>query len=92
MSQPTIMSLRRSGYKVRVLHTRALKKVKKIGGDFSELSPKGGLTRIEITTPAGENTYGEAVCSKEDNWDRKRGNNIALGRALQQLEISKNTQ
>ena len=60
--------------------------MKKIDGDFLEISPKGGLTRIEITTPERENIYGEAVCSKEDNWDRKRGNSIALGRALQQLE------
>ena len=82
---PTIATLRRSGYKVRVLHTRNYKKVQKIGGVFEEISANGGLTRIEITTPSGENVYGEAVCSKEDNWNRKLGNSIALGRALQKI-------
>jgi hypothetical protein len=82
---PTIATLRRSGYKVRVLHTRNYKKVLKICGIFEELSAKGGLTRIEITTPSGEDVWGEAVCSKEDNWDRKLGISIALGRALQKI-------
>ena len=85
MQIPTIASLRRSGYKVRVLHTRNYKKVQKIGGVFEELSANGGLTRIEITTPKGEDVWGEAVCSKEDNWNRKLGNSIALGRALQKI-------
>lgn len=84
-TQPTIMSLRRSGYKVRVLHTRNYKKVQKIDGTYEELSANGGLTRIEITTPFGEDVSGEAVCSKEDNWNRKLGNSIALGRALQKI-------
>jgi predicted alpha/beta-fold hydrolase len=39
---PTIATLRRSGYKVRVLHTRNYKKVLKICGIFEELSAKGG--------------------------------------------------
>jgi hypothetical protein len=85
MNIPTIATLRRSGYKVRVLHTRNYKKVQKICGDALELSANGGLTRIEITTPSGEDVYGEAVCSKEDNWNRKLGNSIALGRALQKI-------
>ena len=85
MQIPTIASLRRSGYKVRVLHTRNYKKVQKLDGVYEELSANGGLTRIEITTPSGENVYGEAVCSEEDNWNRKLGNSIALGRALQKI-------
>lgn len=84
-NQQTIASLRRSGHKVRVLHTRNYKKVQRISGVFEELSANGGLTRIEITTPFGEDVHGEAVCSQEDNWNRKLGNSIALGRALQKI-------
>ena len=49
------------------------------------ISSRGGKTRIEVRTPSGEELVGEAICSNEDNWNRKLGNSIALGRALQQI-------
>lgn len=70
----TVKSLRQSGYKVRVNHQR------KMQGE--ELSPFGGLTRIEITTPEGKDLAGEAKCSTKDNYNKKIGVSIALGRAL----------
>lgn len=44
--------------------------------------PKGGLTVVEITTPEGETLTGVAECSVKDQFNRKIGLNIALGRAL----------
>jgi hypothetical protein len=52
------------------------------------LSGKGGTTRIQITTPDKEiDVEGIAVCSLEDSFNRKLGNSIALGRAIQRLEL-----
>lgn len=85
--QPTIKQLRQSGYKVRVLHSRYFKTIQKIDGAIQEVLPKGGSTKIEVTTPDKSSTViGESSCSKEDLFNRKVGNSIALGRALKQLE------
>lgn len=85
MSTPTIKTLRQSGYKVRVIHTRNYDKINRLGGVYYEVSARGGRTRIEITTPEGIDVWGEAICSNEDNWNRKIGNSIAVGRALQKI-------
>ena len=85
--QPTIKDLRQKGYKVRVIHTRLHKTVQKIMGEALEISARGGSTIIEVTTPDKKrNVIGESVCSVEDNFNRKVGNAIALGRALRKLE------
>ena len=82
----TIKELRRAGYKVRVMHTRFSQMKKRIDGVHLEVLAKGGSTTIEVTTPDGKhNVIGKAVCSLEDNFNRKIGNSIALGRALQWL-------
>lgn len=87
--QPTIRDLRKQGYKVRVLHTRPQKVIQKLMGKSYEVSPRGGATVIELTTPDKVLTVsGEAICSLADNFNRKVGNSIALGRALKQLEGS----
>lgn len=75
----TIQELRRSGYKVGVYHDRVisynnLTKIKTI-------NPKGGHTRIIIDAPNGDHFEGEAVCSNEDNYNKKLGLRIALGRS-----------
>ena len=78
----TIKSLRQNGYKVRVLHSRVYVKPDYI------LQAKGGLTEIEITTPDKVSTVkGTAKCSDIDCFSRKIGNDIALGRALKQLNL-----
>lgn len=82
----TIKDLRRKGYKVRVIHDRHYDVVSKIDGNYKELSAKGGTTTIEVTTPNKQiSVFGKSVCSLEDNFNRRVGNEIALGRALQQL-------
>lgn len=83
----TIKQLRQKGYKVRVMHTRDTKTVQKISGPIQEVSNFGGSTKIELTTPDMEwTTVGEAVCSVEDNFNRRFGNEIALGRAVSNLK------
>jgi hypothetical protein len=86
----TIQSLRQAGFKVRVLHTRQYEPiVGLISSNFDEktLSSKGGYTRIDITTPDQQTTvFGIAKCSLKDSFNRKLGNEIALGRALTEFE------
>lgn len=86
--QFTIRQLRRAGFKVRVIHTRHYETVQRgMSGPYDRLSGKGGTTMIQITTPDKQiDVVGIAVCSVEDSFDRKLGNSIAIGRAIQQLE------
>ena len=69
---PTIHQLRRAGWKVRVIHGKY--------SNNDELYDR--FTRIELTSPEGKDFFGVANCSKKDQWNRKLGNRIALGRAL----------
>lgn len=56
-------------------------------GLYEELVAKGGSTTIEITTPDRSVTVaGTSICSELDNFDRKLGNSIALGRAIAKLK------
>lgn len=101
----TIQSLRKKGYKVRVIHQRrwlrrsdypdsevfTYTKREIIGNDNFEILSKGGKTIIEVTESfdqflAGRTVRGEAICSNKETFNRKIGNNIALGRALKQLK------
>ena len=89
----SIKNLRRRGWKVRVMHSRHYFLKDRLDGKSTEVSPKGGITIIEITSPDKTiNASGKAVCSDQDNYDRKVGNSIALGRAykdaLDKMEAS----
>lgn len=75
----TIYSLRKQGWKIRVYHTRN----KTVS---FQISPRGGSTIIEATRPDGVTGIGTAICSKFDNFNRKVGNSIALGRAIKKIE------
>jgi hypothetical protein len=70
----TVSWLRKSGYKVAVFHKRNKDK-------NGAIKPKGGKTMLVIDSPHGEHFEGTAVCSKEDNYDKKLGVRIALGRS-----------
>jgi len=78
----TVKELRQSGYKVRVHHFRKFNDLFAL--DFH--NPKGGSTEIEVTSPEGIYVKAEAKCSDQDNFCRKTGVAIALGRALKLLE------
>lgn len=82
----TVKELRQSGYKVMVLHHRSYK-VHKVANNPNQLVQKtihnlGGKTEIVIDSPTGEHYEGVAICSKVDNYNKKLGVKIALGRAL----------
>jgi len=79
----SVKKLRREGWKVRVLHCRFYNVV---NGEFFPTA-KGGNTRIELTTPSGEDFYGDAVCHPLENYNKKEGVRIALERAY---ELAKN--
>ena len=69
---PTIESLRKSNWKVAVIHKT----------DDTERQ----YTQIIVTSPEQKHAEGFAFVHTEDNYDRKKGNSIALGRALKNLE------
>lgn len=86
MKNPTIESLRKSGYKVRVIHRHWYK------GDHGRVNVNSlaedgnpSVTDIDITTPDGRDASGYAYRAKGDQYNRKIGNAIALGRALKQF-------
>jgi len=86
----TISELRYSGYKVKVLHHRLYNGYHKwqVGSKERNINypidpdPKGGSTHIIIDSPDGQHFEGIAVCSRKENYDKKMGVRIALGRAL----------
>ena len=94
----TIESLRKDGYKVRVIHyrentsgtlmsTRELKHRNDEYGEELIILSKGGKTHIDITSPDGPTFSGESYCSLKDGFNRKMGNSIALERALANEKI-----
>jgi hypothetical protein len=86
----TVQQLRNSGYKVRVLHNRLYNGYykwqvgSKPSGDhgYTPIDPdtKGGSTQIVVDSPSGEHYVGLAICSNKDNYNKKLGVRIALGR------------
>lgn len=73
---PTIHQLRRAGWKVRVIHG--------VTDEENILSDR--FTRIELTSPEQKDAVGIAFCSRKDQWNRKLGNRIAIGRALKNYQ------
>lgn len=86
----TVQELRNAGYKVRVLHNRLYNGYHKwqVGardnaiGNYGPIDPdtKGGSTQVVIDSPSGEHFQGLAICSKKENYNKKLGVRIALGR------------
>lgn len=74
----TVQELRNKGYKVRVLHHRYCDGYYTRRGHGADA--KGGATQIIIDSPTGENYQGLAICSEKDNYNKKLGVKIALGR------------
>lgn len=80
----TVQQLRNAGYKVKVLHNRLYNKryAWQVGHNFECMEPdtKGGSTEIIVDSPSGEHFHGIAICSKKENYNKKLGVRIALGR------------
>ena len=83
----TVQQLRNQGYKVRVLHNRLYngkykwQRATKITDYPIDADPKGGSTTIIIDSPDGKHFEGHAVCSKIENYNKRLGVRIALGRS-----------
>jgi hypothetical protein len=86
MNNKTIYELRKSGYKVRVHHERDTIDVMTMSGIQKFLNARGGKTSIELTTPDGTKVTGESRCSEKENFCRRTGNTIALGRAFEKIK------
>jgi len=71
----TIEELKKMGYDVKVYHSH------------NKNQPKGGETKVSLKLPgySWKNAIGHSVCSNKDNFNRKLGTRIALGRALKEL-------
>lgn len=73
----TIEDLRKSGYKIRVHHHRKM--------NLDGINARGGKTVVEVTTPDGTTLVGMSRCSRKENFDKRMGVRIALGRAMSSL-------
>jgi len=84
----TVHDLRKEGHKVRVTHYRYLSQPNLRGERY--LSCKGGATMIDVTIMGahGKRTEKGVACfSPEENYNRKLGVRIALGRAFKKLGL-----
>jgi hypothetical protein len=76
---PIVEALRKGGFKVRVRHSRRM--------NPTGINPRGGKTVVNLTTPNGIELEGVAVCSRKENFNKRLGVRIALGRALAKSSI-----
>jgi hypothetical protein len=82
----SVHQLRKMGYKVRVQHDK----------DYilhSMYTPDircKGHTCVEVTTPDGHFGVGNSYVLLQDQYNRKLGVKVALGRALKRLGIARN--
>ena len=80
----TVHDLRKMGYKVKVWHDRHF--VYDNVGRIYDYDCRGGMTEVEIYDHNTQCGYiGLATCSNKDNYNRKIGVKIALGRALKKM-------
>lgn len=87
----TVQQLRNNGYKVKVLHNRLYNGYHKwqvgardhivFSGVPIDPDAKGGSTEVIIDSPTGEHFRGLAICSKKENYNKRLGVRIALGRS-----------
>ncbi len=67
------------GARVKFRHER-------LYNDIAIAKPRGGKTIATIVLPDGTEVTGESRCSKRDNYSKRLGRDISLGRALASLE------
>ena len=81
----SVKELRQQGYKVGVQHNRYYDNAEICGNNPEGIIPNGGETTVRVTTPDGRTVVGVSTCAAVDNFNKKRGVQIALGRALKEL-------
>ena len=82
----TVKELRQSGYKVKIIHFREEGFTKHEFCGTPKILAKGGRTELLLMSPEGIQIKAEAKCSNRDNYCRRTGVAISLGRALKELE------
>ena len=80
----SVHELRTQGYKVKVFHNRL------VDDQTGEILCRGGSTVIELTTPDNVTYTHTAKCNEKDNYNKKRGVQIALGRILKGIRNANN--
>jgi hypothetical protein len=81
-----VQTLRQNGYRVTVSHIRKDLKT----GVFAprsvipaqDVGPCGGMTYVRITTPEGAEYFACTKCRENENYNKKLGVKMAIGRAL----------
>jgi hypothetical protein len=82
----TIESLRKQGYKVRVIHRDWKGEDREfINTDRLAKDDNPCVTQIDVTTPDKKDVSGFAYRAEGDHYNRKIGNRIALNRAMNML-------
>ena len=81
----TVHDLRKAGFSVKVRHNRKFTNVQKLDGVAQIVNVKGGSTEVGVYFNNELVGEGFARCSKRDNYNRKLGVRIALGRAMKNI-------
>lgn len=68
------------GARVKFRHERLVEH------DVPVVLPRGGKTTATVILSDGTEVVGESLCSKKDNFSKRLGRDISLGRALAQIE------
>lgn len=48
--------------------------------------PQGGVTTCTLILPGGAEVFGHAQCNSKENFSKRIGRDVSLGRALKQAE------
>lgn len=97
--QHTVHELRKQGNKVTVHHYRYYETLR-ANGEITltgpthisvtpmgcNVYPRGGETMVHVETKDGRSFFKTAKCNPSDNYNRKLGVRIALGRIVKQME------
>ena len=88
----SVVDVRNEGYKVSIFHLRRYWII--VNGTpvieyfpacvfpIENALPTGGQTFVRLTAPNGKEFIGSAECCNKDHYNRKRGVQIALNRAI----------
>lgn len=88
----TVENLRKSNYKVRVIHKRewGSKFVPSVFPEYFQknelIEARGGKTIVQVRTPDGREIEGIAICHPKDYYNRKVGLRIALSKMKEAYE------
>jgi hypothetical protein len=84
-----IDEIQNKGYEVEIEHLRPIKYIidPESGAETQEIAPRGGQTRVKILKDEAIVSFADSFCSISDNYNRKIGALIALGRAEKKIDV-----